>query len=76
MGESGWLAEALTAVAGSSPVMHGLVGGVAIAVLNAFGVLIVTVWRRPSERLLDVALGFGACVMLAASFTSLTTISL
>src|ERR687883_11510 len=35
------------------------------------GALSVLVWRNPSERALDGALGFAAGVMLAASFTSL-----
>src|SRR3712207_3833199 len=35
------------------------------------GALSVLVWRNPSERSLDGALGFVAGVMLAASFTSL-----
>jgi ZIP family zinc transporter len=35
------------------------------------GALSVLVWRNPSERSLDGALGFAAGVMLAASFTSL-----
>ncbi len=51
--------------------MRGLVGGLIIAGLNTIGALIVFVWRNPSRKFLDVALGFAAGVMLAASFTSL-----
>nr|WP_305794474.1 ZIP family metal transporter [Halomarina rubra] len=46
-------------------------GGVFIAALNLFGATLVFVWRDPSERAMDGALGFAAGVMLAASFTSL-----
>nr|WP_283102346.1 ZIP family metal transporter [Haloplanus sp. XH21] len=56
---------------GTDPIIHGLVGGVVIAVLNLFGAALVFVWRDPSERAMDGALGFAAGVMLAASFTSL-----
>jgi len=58
-------------VAGSNPVIQGLVGGIVIATLNLFGALLVLVWRDPSKRALDGALGFAAGVMLAAAFTSL-----
>jgi len=66
-----WLQEAFVALAGNSPIMHGLVGGIVITLLNSLGALLVLVWRNPSESFLDAALGFGAGVMLAASFTSL-----
>ncbi|WP_436935241.1 ZIP family metal transporter [Halovenus marina] len=56
---------------GTNPVVHGLVGGLVIAALNLLGASLVFVWRNPSERALDGALGFAAGVMLAASFTSL-----
>jgi Predicted divalent heavy-metal cations transporter len=49
----------------------GLIGGVIITGLNAFGALLVLVWPRPSGRVLDGMLGFAAGVMLTASFTSL-----
>jgi ZIP family zinc transporter len=65
------LEEAFVRLAGSSPVMQGLVGGLVIAGFNAFGALSVLVWRDPSDRALDGALGFAGGVMLAASFTSL-----
>lgn len=58
-------------VAGPNPVVQGLAGGIVIASLNMIGALSVLVWRNPSERSLDGALGFAAGVMLAASFTSL-----
>lgn len=58
-------------VAGPNPVLQGLAGGIVIASLNMIGALSVLVWRNPSERSLDGALGFAAGVMLAASFTSL-----
>jgi len=56
---------------GTNPVVHGLVGGLVIAAMNLLGASLVFVWRDPSERALDGALGFAAGVMLAASFTSL-----
>lgn len=58
-------------VSGPNPIMQGLVGGVFIALLNVLGALVVLVWRNPSRRSLDTALGFAAGVMLTASFTSL-----
>lgn len=51
--------------------LHGLIGGIVIAFLNLLGALLVFIWRNPSERAMDGALGFAAGVMLAASFTSL-----
>jgi ZIP family zinc transporter len=59
------------ALAGPNPIWQGLWGGVVITVLNTVGALLVLVWRKPSERFLDGALGFSAGVMLTASFTSL-----
>jgi ZIP family zinc transporter len=58
-------------IAGTDPVMQGLVGGIFIALLNTLGAALVVVWPDPSERALDGALGFAAGVMLSASFTSL-----
>jgi zinc transporter, ZIP family len=58
-------------VTGTNPVLQGLAGGIVIASFNMIGALSVLVWRNPSERSLDGALGFAAGVMLAASFTSL-----
>jgi zinc transporter, ZIP family len=65
------LHEVFVRIAGTDPVLQGLVGGVVIAFLNLIGALFILVWRNPSERSLDGALGFAAGVMLAASFTSL-----
>jgi len=56
---------------GSDPIVHGLVGGLVIASLNLLGASLIFVWRNPSDRAMDGALGFAAGVMLAASFTSL-----
>jgi zinc transporter, ZIP family len=58
-------------IAGTDPVLQGLLGGVVITLFNLAGALLVVVWRHPSQRSLDVALGFAAGVMLTASFTSL-----
>lgn len=58
-------------ITGTSPIVQGLAGGLFIAFTNLLGAVLVLVWRRPSQRSLDVALGFAAGVMLTASFTSL-----
>ncbi|WP_433629327.1 ZIP family metal transporter [Halomicrococcus sp. NG-SE-24] len=63
--------EPFVQVVGENPLIQGFVGGIVIAVLNLFGASLVLVWRNPSERALDGALGFAAGVMLAAAFTSL-----
>ena len=65
------VAEIFVSLVGSDPLVQGLVGGVVIATLNLVGASLVLVWRDPSDRALDVALGFAAGVMLAAAFTSL-----
>jgi ZIP family zinc transporter len=65
------VADAFVSVVGTDPLVQGLVGGLFIALMNLFGASLVLVWRNPSERTLDGALGFAAGVMLAASFTSL-----
>jgi ZIP family zinc transporter len=65
------VSELFVELVGPNPVVQGLAGGIVIAGLNLFGALLVLVWRDPSERSLDGALGFAAGVMLAASFTSL-----
>jgi zinc transporter, ZIP family len=65
------LHELFVRIVGTDPVVQGLAGGVVIAFLNLIGALVILVWRNPSERSLDGALGFAAGVMLAASFTSL-----
>lgn len=69
--EPSWIETTIVALAGASPVWQGLVGGVVITLMSTLGALLVLVWRRPSERFLDSALGFAAGVMLTASFTSL-----
>ncbi|MFB6254702.1 MAG: ZIP family metal transporter [Halobacteriaceae archaeon] len=56
---------------GRNPLVQAFVGGLIIALLNLFGASLVFVWRNPSERIMDAALGFAAGVMLAAAFTSL-----
>lgn len=63
--------DLFVSIAGTDPVVQGLVGGLVIAGMNLVGALLILVWRDPSERALDTALGFAAGVMLAASFTSL-----
>ncbi|MFN4218091.1 MAG: ZIP family metal transporter [Candidatus Bipolaricaulia bacterium] len=63
--------QIFVSIAGLNPIWQGLWGGILITVLNALGALAVLIWRKPSERLLDGALGFSAGVMLTASFTSL-----
>ncbi|MFB6311647.1 MAG: ZIP family metal transporter [Salinirussus sp.] len=65
------IADQFAALVGEDPVIQALVGGLIIALLNVFGAALVLVWRNPSDRSLDGALGFAAGVMLAASFTSL-----
>jgi ZIP family zinc transporter len=65
------LEQIFVAVAGANTILQGLWGGIIITVLNALGALLILVWRKPSERFLDGALGFSAGVMLTASFTSL-----
>ncbi|MFA4030209.1 MAG: hypothetical protein GDYSWBUE_001833 [Candidatus Fervidibacterota bacterium] len=60
-----------TALTGGNPILQGLVGGIIITLFNTLGALVVLIWRKPSERFLDAALGFAAGVMLTASFTSL-----
>ncbi|WP_167599384.1 ZIP family metal transporter [Halorussus marinus] len=63
--------EQLGRLFGADPVLNGLVGGLVIAGLNLLGASLIFVWRNPSQRSMDGALGFAAGVMLAASFTSL-----
>ena len=65
------VADWFVRLAGTDPVVQGLAGGVVIALLNLLGASLVFVWRDPSERAMNGALGFAAGVMLAASFTSL-----
>jgi ZIP family zinc transporter len=63
--------DLFVSIAGTDPVIQGLVGGFVIALLNLLGAVLVFVWRNPSQRSMDAALGGAAGVMLAASFTSL-----
>ena len=65
------MAELFVNIAGTNPIWQGLAGGVVIALLNLLGALAILVWRNPTQRQLDGALGFAAGVMLTASFTSL-----
>lgn len=58
-------------IAGPNPTWQGLWGGLIITTFNLVGALLVLVWRRPTRKALDGALGFAAGVMLSASFTSL-----
>ncbi|MFP4175293.1 MAG: ZIP family metal transporter, partial [Halobacteriales archaeon] len=63
--------ESFVALADGNTLVLALLAGFVIAFLNLIGASLVLVWRNPSERSLDAALGFAAGVMLAASFTSL-----
>lgn len=63
--------ELFLRIAGPNSVVQGLVAGLVISFMNIVGALLVLVWRNPSRRSLDGALGFAAGVMLTASFTSL-----
>ena len=63
--------QAIVQLVGRDAVLLGLVGGVVIASLNLIGASLVLVWRNPTEKWLDAALGFAAGIMLSASFTSL-----
>ena len=63
--------ELFVEIVGRDPVVQGLAGGLVIAFLNFVGASVVLVWRNPTEKWLDAALGFAAGVMLSASFTSL-----
>jgi len=65
------IAETFVDLVGENAVVQALVGGIVIASLNLLGASLVLVWRDPSERALDGALGFAAGVMMAAAFTSL-----
>ena len=69
--ETSWMERVFISIAGSNPIWQGLVGGLIITLFNTVGALAVLVWRRPSEKFLDAALGFAAGIMLTASFTSL-----
>ena len=62
---------AFRTLVGSDPLLGAAIGGLVIAGFNLLGASLVLVWRDPSDRALDGALGFAAGVMLAAAFTSL-----
>jgi ZIP family zinc transporter len=63
--------ELFLRIAGTNPIWQSVVGGLLITLLNSLGALLVLIWRKPSRKFLDTALGFAAGIMLAASFTSL-----
>ncbi len=63
--------EFFVSIAGNSPILQALAGGIFIALLNMLGALLVLIWKKPSERLLNSGLGLAAGVMITASFTSL-----
>ncbi len=65
------LEELFVAIASDQPVLQGLMAGLIITLFNTFGALAVLLWRNPSQKIIDTALGFAAGVMLTASFTSL-----
>jgi len=65
------LADLFLAITGGDPILLGLLGGIILATLNASGAVPVLLLRRLPSKFDDVALGFAAGVMLAASFTSL-----
>ena len=63
--------DLFVSIVGDNRIMQGFAGGVVIAFLNLVGALAILVFRNPTKRFLNGALGFSAGVMLAASFTSL-----
>ena len=65
------VADLFVRIVGENPVLQGFAGGIVIAGLNLIGASVVLIWRNPTEKWLDAALGFAAGVMLSASFTSL-----
>jgi ZIP family zinc transporter len=65
------VAEVTNWLAGLNPVWQGLTGGIVITLMNLAGALAILIWRKPTPKMLDTALGFAAGVMLTASFTSL-----
>lgn len=69
--EANWFERLFVSISGPSPILQGLLGGIIITLMNTLGAMAVLIWRKPSERFLDTALGFAAGVMLTASFTSL-----
>ncbi len=69
--EQSWVETVFVSIAGRRPIVQGLMGALVITLLNTIGALVILVWRKPTQKFLDAALGFAAGVMLAASFTSL-----
>ena len=65
------LVDLFLTVTGGDRLLLGLLGGMTIAALNAAGAAPVLLLRRVPRKFNDVALGFAAGIMLAASFTSL-----
>jgi len=65
------LSDLFVAIASDNRIVQGLLAGIVITLFNSFGALVVLLWRTPSQKILDTALGFAAGVMLTASFTSL-----
>ncbi len=65
------IVEVFVQIVGENLIVQAFAGGVIIAGLNFFGAMLVFIWKNPSERTLDGALGFASGVMLAATFTSL-----
>lgn len=61
---------------GISPVMLGFLGSLAAGSMTAIGALPVLISKTPNRGIRDLALGFAAGVMLAASFFSLIIPSL
>ena len=58
-----WVETSIVGLAGSSPIWQGLLGGLVITLMNTTGALVVLVWRRPLEMLMDAALGSAAGAM-------------
>ncbi len=52
-------------------ILLGILGGLFTSILNALGAASIFIFKKPSQKFLDIGLGFAAGVMLAASFTSL-----
>lgn len=66
-----WLEEYILIISGGNVLLMGLLGGILTSLLNMLGATPILFFKKVSEKLLDVGLGFAAGVMLAASFTSL-----
>jgi len=65
------LSDLFLTITHGSPALLGLAGGLVIALLNMIGALLVFIWRKPSDKVLDIGLGIAAGIMLTASYTSL-----